>query len=161
MKLFSIRTWYKTHQVQLHNRYFTRDLEYANLYLLQEGKTHYQKDCLGIFTKLYLMVMLPFCSSKFCGVTTLLALAPISIFIWSGGTCLGSIFNLNSFAWKLIVLDMNSLNYITVCKVFANGPGDWGLISGRIKPKTQKIILVPPCLTFSIIKYGSKVSGTI
>ena len=25
--------------------------------------------------------------------------------------------------------------------VFANGPGDWGSISGRVIPKTQKIVL--------------------
>ena len=40
-------------------------------------------------------------------------------------------------------------------RVFANGPGDWGSIQGRVIPKTQKWYLIPPCLTFSIIRYGS------
>ena len=26
-------------------------------------------------------------------------------------------------------------------KVFANGPGDWGSILGRVIPKTQKMVL--------------------
>ena len=26
-------------------------------------------------------------------------------------------------------------------RVFANGPGDWGSISGRVIPKTQKVVL--------------------
>ena len=25
-------------------------------------------------------------------------------------------------------------------RVFANGPGDWGSIPGRVKPKTQKMV---------------------
>ena len=28
-----------------------------------------------------------------------------------------------------------------MCRVFANGPGDWGSIPGRVIPKTQKMIL--------------------
>ena len=28
-----------------------------------------------------------------------------------------------------------------VCRVFANGPGDWGSIPGRIIPKTLKMVL--------------------
>ena len=36
-------------------------------------------------------------------------------------------------------------------RVFANDPGDLGSI-----PKTQKRYLMPPCLTLSIIKYGSR-----
>ena len=42
-------------------------------------------------------------------------------------------------------------------RVFANGPGDLGSIPGRVIPKTQKWYLRPPCLTFSIIRYGSRV----
>ena len=37
-------------------------------------------------------------------------------------------------------------------RVFANGPGDQGSIPGRVIPKTQKIVLVTPCLTLSIIR---------
>ena len=37
-------------------------------------------------------------------------------------------------------------------RVFANGPGDLGSIPGRVIPTTQKWHLIPPCLTFSIIK---------
>ena len=46
--------------------------------------------------------------------------------------------------------------------VFANGPGDRSLISGRgrVIPKTKKRFLWPPYLTLSIIKYGSRVSGS-
>ena len=40
---------------------------------------------------------------------------------------------------------------------FANGPGDLGLIPGRVIPKTQKGYLIPPCLTLSIIWYGLRV----
>ena len=44
-------------------------------------------------------------------------------------------------------------------RVFANGPGDLGSIPGWVKPKTEKKkwYLTPPCLTLSIIRYGSKV----
>ena len=42
-------------------------------------------------------------------------------------------------------------------RVFANGPGDLGSILGRVIPKTQKWYLIPPCLTLSIIRYGSRV----
>ena len=42
-------------------------------------------------------------------------------------------------------------------KVFANGPGDGGSFSGRVIPKTQKWYSMPPCLTLSIIRHGSKV----
>ena len=31
--------------------------------------------------------------------------------------------------------------------------GDRGSIPGRVIPKTQKWYLMPPCLTFSIIRY--------
>ena len=43
-------------------------------------------------------------------------------------------------------------------RVFANRPGDLGSIPGRVIPKTQKKwYLMPPCLTLSNIRYGSKV----
>ena len=32
-------------------------------------------------------------------------------------------------------------------RVFANDPGDWGSIPGRVIPKTHKSYLMPPCLT--------------
>ena len=28
-----------------------------------------------------------------------------------------------------------------ISRVFTNGPGDWGSISGRVIPKTQKMVL--------------------
>ena len=40
----------------------------------------------------------------------------------------------------------------TSSRVFANGPGDWGSISGRVIPKTQKWYLIPPWLTLNIIR---------
>ena len=52
--------------------------------------------------------------------------------------------------------------------VFAYDPGDWGSILGWVIPKTKKKkkkkkkkYLMPPCLTFSIIKYRSRVSRAI
>ena len=42
-------------------------------------------------------------------------------------------------------------------RVFANGSGDLGSIPGQVIPKTQKWYLMPPCLTLSIIRYGSRV----
>ena len=45
-----------------------------------------------------------------------------------------------------------------VGRVFANGRGDQGPISGRVIPKTKKKwYLMPPCLTVSIIRYVSRV----
>ena len=40
-------------------------------------------------------------------------------------------------------------------RVFATGPGDLDSIPGRVILKTQKWYLMPPCLTLSIISYGS------
>ena len=42
-------------------------------------------------------------------------------------------------------------------RVFTNGPGDLGSIPGRVIPKTLKWYLIPPCLTFSNIRYVSRV----
>ena len=42
--------------------------------------------------------------------------------------------------------------------VFTNGPGDWSSIPRRVIPKTQKM---PPCLTLSIMRYGSRVKWSI
>ena len=39
-----------------------------------------------------------------------------------------------------------------VARVFANGPGDWGLIPGRVTPKNQKWYFMPPCFRLSIIR---------
>ena len=36
-------------------------------------------------------------------------------------------------------------------RVFVNGPGDWGLIPGRVIPKTRKMVL-DASLILSIIK---------
>ena len=45
--------------------------------------------------------------------------------------------------------------------MLANDPGDWGSMPGRVIPKAQKWYLMPTCLTISIIRYGSRVSGAI
>ena len=42
-------------------------------------------------------------------------------------------------------------------RVFANGPVDLGSIPGQVIPKTQKWYLMLPCLTLSIIRFGSRV----
>ena len=42
--------------------------------------------------------------------------------------------------------------------VFANSPGDLGSIPYQ---RLKKWYMVPPCLTLSIIKYGSQVRGAI
>ena len=44
-----------------------------------------------------------------------------------------------------------------VGRVFVNGLGDQGSFSGRVIPKLQKCYLIPPCLTFSIIRCVSRV----
>ena len=41
-------------------------------------------------------------------------------------------------------------------RVFGNGPSNWGSIPGRVIPKDPKKFLMPPCLTLSIIRCGSK-----
>ena len=46
-------------------------------------------------------------------------------------------------------------------RVFADGLGDRGSISVGVIAKTQKWYLMPPCLTLSIIRYISRVSGAI
>ena len=43
-----------------------------------------------------------------------------------------------------------------VGRVFANN-SDQASIPGRVIPKIQKMVLMPPCLTLSIIRYGSRV----
>ena len=42
-------------------------------------------------------------------------------------------------------------------RVFANGPGDLGSLSGRVIQKLKKWYLLPPCLTLSYIRYVSRV----
>ena len=56
------------------------------------------------------------------------------------------------------------MNYLTldipiglVGRVFANGPGDRGSIPGRAIQRLKKWYLMPPCLTLSIIRSGSRV----
>ncbi len=41
--------------------------------------------------------------------------------------------------------------------MFANGPVNRSSIPGRVIPKTQKWYLIPPCLAFSTIRWGSRV----
>ena len=47
-----------------------------------------------------------------------------------------------------------------VGRVFADDPGDRGSLPGRVIPKTQKWYLTPPCLTLSIIRYGSRLKSS-
>ena len=51
--------------------------------------------------------------------------------------------------------------FVIMVRVFANGPGDGRSIQGRGILKTQKYFLMSPCLTLSIIKYGSRVTESI
>ena len=41
--------------------------------------------------------------------------------------------------------------------MLANGPGDLGLIPGRVIPETKKWYLIPLSLTLSNIRYVSRV----
>ena len=45
--------------------------------------------------------------------------------------------------------------------MFANSPGNQVSVPGRVIQKTQKWYMILPCLTLSIIRYGSKVGGAI
>ena len=50
----------------------------------------------------------------------------------------------SSFYWSIGLVE----------RVFASDPGDWGSISGRVIPKTQKKwYFIPPYLTLSIMSY--------
>ena len=44
-------------------------------------------------------------------------------------------------------------------RVFATGLGDRDSSLSRFIPKTQKLYLMLPCLTFSFIRYASRVNG--
>ena len=55
------------------------------------------------------------------------------------------------------LLDIQEIRVTYMSRVFGNGPGDQGSISGRVIPKTQKWYLMQPCITLSIIRYGSRV----
>ena len=46
-------------------------------------------------------------------------------------------------------------------RMFPRGSGEQGSIPNQVISKTQKWYLIPPCLTRSIIRYGSRVSGAI
>ena len=63
--------------------------------------------------------------------------------------------NLTCISILLCANKRSLLNRIMMVRVFPHGPGDLGLILGQVIPKTW--YLMPPCLTFSIIKYGSRV----
>ena len=57
-----------------------------------------------------------------------------------------------------ILLSNTNTSVGPVGRVFGNGPGDRGLIPGRVIPKTfKKWYLIPPCLTLSIIRFVSRV----
>ena len=57
-------------------------------------------------------------------------------------------YNLIWYQWFLI--DM-------IIRVFTNGSGHLGSILDRVIPKTQKWYLMPPCLSLSIMRCGSRV----
>ena len=46
-------------------------------------------------------------------------------------------------------------------RMFPNGPVDQGSIPDRVILKTQKWHVIHACLTLSIIRYGSSISGAI
>ena len=53
--------------------------------------------------------------------------------------------------------------YLTVSRVFTNGPGDQGSISGRLIPKTQKMVLDAALLStlYYKVKIKSKLSNPV
>ena len=77
------------------------------------------------------------------------------------------IFQGDSLSLQLFVIAMVPRNYILIHwrlqiyknsgRVFANGPRDRGSVQGRVILKTRKWYLAPPCLTFSFIRYVSRV----
>ena len=62
-----------------------------------------------------------------------------------------------TFNNRNLIFDNSNNNDLTIGRVFANGPRDWGSFPGRVIPKTQKWYLIPPCLKLSIIWYVSRV----
>ena len=56
-------------------------------------------------------------------------------------------------------MNINSPVCIMV-RVFTNSPRDQSSIPSRVIPKTQKLYWIPPCLTLSIMRYGSRVKGS-
>ena len=60
---------------------------------------------------------------------------------------------------KILDLYLSSFNWFIglVGRVFASGPGDLGSITGRVIPKTLKMVLDTSCLTLSNIRYISRV----
>ena len=75
-------------------------------------------------------------------------------------------YQLFAVTWVLCVLrnpvyylfNRNNYNFsILMSRVFANGQGERGSITGWVIPKTQKWYLMPPRLTPSNISLGSKV----
>ena len=62
----------------------------------------------------------------------------------------------------LLNIYMYNLQYIRIIvKVFASGLEDQGSIPGQIILKTQKLYLMAPYLSFSNIRYVSRVSGAL
>ena len=75
-------------------------------------------------------------------------------------------FGLSRLRVPVMLLDCTKWCYIPInsCKItglmsrlFGNGPGDRGSILSRVILKTQKWYLIPPCLTRSTIRWGSRV----
>ena len=62
---------------------------------------------------------------------------------------------LSSLAGLLLLLLYRLIGLVG--RVFTNGPGDLGSIPSHVIPKTLKMVLDAPCLTLSIIMYGSRV----
>ena len=50
----------------------------------------------------------------------------------------------------IILLEYQAIGLMS--RVFTNGPGDRGSIPGRVMPKTQKMLLMPPGLTLSTVR---------
>ena len=84
----------------------------------------------------------------------------INLSVWSKYFC--TCINLTSLfiikEWTKIEQNSASNRSIDlVVRVFAKGPGDRGSIPDQVIPKTKKWNLMPPCLTLSVISYGSRV----
>ena len=83
--------------------------------------------------------------SKYCYVSLTIQILSNLFILLNGLSSLSNNSILHKFAHSLLGIGK-------MVRVFANGPGDLGLIQ-----RLKKWYLMPPCLTLSIIRYGSRV----
>ena len=76
-------------------------------------------------------------------------------------SAIGRCYTRSIFKWIRTIMNYLMLKFdwliSQVGRVFTNGSGDWGSISGQVIPKTQKWYGIPPCLTLDILRYVSRV----